>query len=106
MIVALERAVARLEKHPKLSSHIIFKGGFVLFKTVDTTRFTRDVDALAIGISRQKVPEMVEAALNLDLNDGLWYGDLIVEDLVDQGPYGGFRFNCAFKSVIHPKVMI
>lgn len=97
MIVALERAIARLESHPRLSTHIVFKGGFVLLKTVDTVRFTRDVDALALGISRERVPEMVDRALKLDLDDGLWYGDFEVEDLVDQGSYGGYRFNCAFQ---------
>lgn len=103
MVVALERAIARLESHPRLSSHLIFKGGFVLMKTVDTVRFTRDVDALAIGVSRQRVPEMVKRALTLDLDDGLWYGDLEVEDLEDQGSYGGYRFNCAFQIGDHPK---
>lgn len=97
LILALERAVARLEQHPRLSEHLVFKGGFVLLKTVDTTRFTRDVDALAIGVSKSRVASMVERALKLELNDGLWFGDLNVEDLTDQGPYGGFRFNCAFQ---------
>lgn len=103
VIVALERAIARLESHPRLSSHIVFKGGFVLLKTLDTIRFTRDVDALALGISRERVPEMVDRALKLDLDDGLWYGDLQVEDLVDQGSYGGYRFNCAFQIGDPPK---
>lgn len=96
-VIALERAVARLENHPKLSSHLVFKGGFVLFKTTDSVRFTRDVDALALGVSRKSVPEMVERALKIDLDDGLWFGDLQVTDLKDQGPYGGYTFNCAFQ---------
>jgi predicted nucleotidyltransferase component of viral defense system len=103
MVVALERAIARLESHPRLSSHLIFKGGFVLLKTVDTSRFTRDVDALALGVSRESVPNMVERALKMDLDDGLWFGDLKVEDLVDQGPYGGYRFKCAFQIGNPPK---
>ena len=48
VILALERAVARIEAEPKLSKHLIFKGGFLLFKSVDTTRYTRDVDALVL----------------------------------------------------------
>ncbi len=103
VIVALERAIARLESHPRLSSHIVFKGGFVLLKTLETVRFTRDVDALALGIARERVPEMVDRALKLELDDGLWYGDLQVEDLVDQGAYGGYRFNCAFQIGDPPK---
>jgi hypothetical protein len=97
VIVALERAIARIEAHPRLSSHFVFKGGFVLLKTVDTPRFTRDVDALAIGVPRERVPEMIDRALKLDLDDGLWFTDLKTEDLVDQGSYGGYRFTCAFQ---------
>lgn len=103
VVVALERAIARFENHPRLSSHLIFKGGFVLLKTLDTLRFTRDVDALALGISRSRVPEMVDRALKLDLDDGLWFGDLSAKDLTDQGPYGGYRFDCAFQIGDPPK---
>lgn len=103
LVVALERAIARIERHPRLSEHLIFKGGFVLLKTVDTTRFTRDVDALAIGISRTRIVGMVEHALKIDLDDGLWFGDIEVDDLKDQGPYGGYRFNCAFQIGDPPK---
>jgi predicted nucleotidyltransferase component of viral defense system len=103
LVVALERAIARLERHPRLASHLIFKGGFVLLKTVATTRFTRDVDALAIGVSRTSIVGMIEHALKIDLDDGLWFGDIEVDDLKDQGPYGGYRFNCAFQIGDPPK---
>ncbi len=103
LIVALERAIARLERHPRLSGHLVYKGGFVLLKTFDSTRFTRDVDALAIGISRTSVVGMVEHSLKIDLYDGLWYGDIKFEDLKDQGPYGGYRFTCAFQVGEPPK---
>jgi hypothetical protein len=97
VVIALERAVARLESHPRLKDHLIFKGGFVLLKTIETNRFTRDVDALAFEISKQDVPLHVSRALSLDLDDGLWFGDLQMEELVDQGPYGGLRFSCAYQ---------
>ena len=97
LIVALERAVARLERHPRLQEHLIFKGGFVLLKVMDSSRFTRDVDMLAIGVSRERVADMVKHALKLDLTDGLWFGDVQIKDLKDQGPYGGYRFDCAFQ---------
>ena len=76
LILALERAIARIENHPKLSNHIIFKGGFVLLKTISSGRFTRDVDALALGLSRKKVPSLIEEALSFDLDDGFWFGDI------------------------------
>jgi predicted nucleotidyltransferase component of viral defense system len=96
MIVALERAIARIENHPRLSSHLVFKGGFVLLKITETDRFTRDVDALALDISRKEVPKLIGSALSVDLDDGLWFGEVVTEDLTDQGPYGGYRFTCAF----------
>jgi predicted nucleotidyltransferase component of viral defense system len=97
IIFALERAVSRLETHSRLSDHLIFKGGFVLLKTIETNRFTRDLDALAYEISKKDIPELVKNALCVDLNDGVWFGDIIVEDLKDQGLYGGLRFDCAYQ---------
>jgi len=97
LIVAMERAVARLESIPLLSQHLIFKGGFVLLKTTDTHRFTRDIDALAHTISKEDVPPLIEAAMTNDLDDGFWYGDFQMEDLPDQGDYGGLRLDCAFQ---------
>src|ERR1700733_11370210 len=91
VIIALERAVARLERHSRLKTHLIFKGGFVLLKTIETHRFTRDVDALAFEISKQDVPQHVLDALSQDLDDGVWFGDIQVKDLIDQGAYGGIR---------------
>lgn len=109
MILALERVIARVENHKKLSKHFVFKGGFVLLKTLNSDRFTRDVDALAIGLSRKQVPGLVQDALSQNLHDGLWFGDVKTSDLVNQGPYGGYTFNAAFTigkapSVKDPKI--
>ncbi len=97
IIVAIERVVARLERHPQLSKHLVFKGGFVLLKTIHTSRFTRDIDALALNLPRESIVTMVPHALKVDLHDGFWFGDVKVEDLKNQGPYGGYRFSCAFQ---------
>jgi hypothetical protein len=97
VVVALERAVARLQTQPKLADHLIFKGGFVLFKVMMNPRFTRDVDAIALDIHKSDIPDLVVAALETDLNDGLWFGDVQTEDLNDQGVYGGYRFSFAFQ---------
>jgi len=40
LVLALERVVARSERHAKLSNHIVFKGGFVLLKSLEEPRFT------------------------------------------------------------------
>lgn len=97
IIVALERAVARLEQHEALCEHLVFKGGFVLLKTTDTPRFTKDIDALAVAIRRENVPAYVQSALAKDLDDGLWYGGAEVKDLEEQGLYGAYRFMAPFQ---------
>lgn len=97
VILALERAVARLQAHPTLSKHLIFKGGFVLLKTLESSRFTRDLDALGIGLSRSRLPAMLENALKTNLRDSLFYTAFDHRNLEDQGDYGGLRFSCAFQ---------
>lgn len=97
VIVALERAIARIENEPVLAKQLVFKGGFVLFKLIESPRFTRDVDALAFGLASRKIPSLMESALASDLDDGFWYGDLKSEPLEHQGDYKGVRFSVAFQ---------
>lgn len=97
VIVALERAVARLEQMNEIAGHLIFKGGFVLLKIFDGRRFTRDADALAVSIPKEKVKKLIPNALLMDMNDGMWYGDIQVLDIEEQGNYGSFRFDSAFQ---------
>lgn len=97
IIVALERAIARLLRNKELSEHLIFKGGFVLLKSFESQRFTRDADALAIAISKEKLKDLVNKALADDLHDGLWFGNVNHRELTEQGEYGAYRFDCAFQ---------
>lgn len=97
IIVALERAIARLLRSKELSEHLIFKGGFVLLKTYMSLRFTRDGDALAVSIDKEKFKSFVSQALAVDLDDGMWFGDIQITDLEDQDRYGAYRFDCAFQ---------
>ena len=97
VIVALERAIARIEQHQELKNNIIFKGGFVLLKIAGSERFTRDADALAININKDKLRDGICQALAQDIDDGLWFGDIKVEDLEAQGEYGSYRFDCAYQ---------
>jgi predicted nucleotidyltransferase component of viral defense system len=97
VILAIERAIARLSSSPDLSEHLIFKGGFVLLKNYDSSRFTRDADTLAVNISKEKIYESVQTALSTDLDDGLWFGDIQVQELTEQGEYGAYRFDCAYQ---------
>ncbi|OGQ04511.1 MAG: hypothetical protein A2W61_04750 [Deltaproteobacteria bacterium RIFCSPLOWO2_01_44_7] len=97
IIVALERIIARLSRSKDLASHLVYKGGFVLLKSYENLRFTRDADVLAIAISKDKLKNLVCAALDVDLDDGLWFGNLQIQELTEQGEYGAYRFDCAFQ---------
>ena len=97
VILALERAVARIEAEPNLAESLIFKGGFLLFKSIDTTRYTRDVDALAQGISPTNVAKFIKQALDKYLDDCLWFCEVRESPLPNQGPYGGLQFSVAFQ---------
>ena len=66
-------------------------------RAYQSERFTRDLDALAADISKDELQYLVSEAIKQDLNDGLFYGDVEVEDLVDQGQYGGCRFKLPFQ---------
>ena len=97
IIVAIERMVKRLECDSVLGKHLLFKGGFVLIKYFGSSRFTRDLGALGINISKDDVKELVPQALVVDLKDGFWFGNVKCKELVDQGDYGGYRFDMAFQ---------
>src|SRR5215831_8141721 len=73
IILALERIVARLTNDPKLNRHLVYKGGFVLLKTLGSDRFTRDLDALGVGIEKSQAENLVPEALAVDLIDGFWF---------------------------------
>jgi predicted nucleotidyltransferase component of viral defense system len=103
VIIAIERIVARLQASKLLSKHLIYKGGFVLLKTYGSNRFTRDLDALGMGLAKEEITEHVPVALDNDIDDGFWFGDVKIQQLIDQGEYGGLRFNLAFHLGDPPK---
>ena len=97
IIVTLERIVARLVTNQFLKEHLIFGGGFVLFKEFGSDRFTKDADAIINGISKDKLIEEVTKALAIDLEDGFWFGDPAGEELETESGYGGYRFQILYK---------
>ncbi len=69
IVLAIERVVARLEYSAELRSHLVFKGGFVLLKVLESDRFTRDLDALCKGIDKNDAQDLIKEALLTDLDD-------------------------------------
>ncbi len=97
IVLGLERILARLIYHKELEKHLVYKGGFVLMKTLGSDRFTRDLDALGVGIDKGDVEKLVPLALDADIQDGFWFGDVQIKPLEEQGEYGALRFDCAFQ---------
>lgn len=96
IVLAIERVIARLENSAELRNHLIFKGGFVLLKVLESDRFTRDLDALCEGINKKDAQDLINKALLTDLDDGFWFGEIRVQNLEEQGEYGALRFDCAY----------
>jgi hypothetical protein len=88
----LERVAARLASNLDLAKHVVFKGGYVGLKVHRSPRYTIDRDALAIGLSLDKVARSAKAAIEDTLfDDGVWFVFEEFVDLKTQGEYGGSR---------------
>lgn len=53
----------------------LINGINIEFRWFDGHRFTRDADALAVSIPKEKLEKLIPKALLADLNDGMWYGE-------------------------------
>jgi len=95
--VALERLVARIQSSSFLEDKIIFCGGFVLYKEGLTDRYTRDVDMISSEENQKQVVQEIKNAIELDLGDGFWFGETIIEDIAEEVEYGGVRFKPLYK---------
>ena len=93
----LERMVARIASSPKLSKKLIIKGGFLLFKTLESERFTVDLDALGKNIDADKLKREVPSAMEQDLNDEVSFFFIKAEDLKHIESYEGIRFVFAYR---------
>jgi hypothetical protein len=92
----IERLVMRLQASQQLSSHLIFRGGFVMLKSYGSNRTTIDLDASLYGISIEDAEASVRSILSQDWQDGLWMGEIIGEDLKHQTEYAGRRLTIRF----------
>lgn len=97
VLIALERILARITINEYLSEKLIFKGGLVLAKVYGSNRYTRDIDALGQNINYEWLKLEVIQALEKDINDGIWFGDINILELKHQEKYEGLRFDMAFQ---------
>lgn len=90
-IFLIERLVARLIANTKLSSNLVFKGGFVGLKVYDSPRYTVDLDALLVKSNIGQTLDHAKNQAEIDLDDGVWFRFERQIDLATQGEYGGIR---------------
>jgi YD repeat-containing protein len=88
----LERAVARLVWQPDLGEHLCFKGGYVALRVYGSSRFTKDVDALLVGIDKEEAITKIQDAMKIELDDGVWFKYHAQAAIKGQTDNGGLRF--------------
>ncbi len=96
-IVVLERVVARLLTRDFIREHMIFSGGFVMIKSYDSERFTKDLDAIIRNIPVRKFFEELKTALATDLGDGFHFWNIEEESLDIKSVYAGIRYKFHYK---------
>jgi len=100
---AIERLITRLQNTPRLSKHLVFKGGFVMLKSYGSNRSTVDLDTSLQNLSLEEAESMVRKVIAGDWSDGLWMGAVESEKLDHQTDYAGLRLVIRF-SFGEPKV--
>ncbi len=93
---AIERLVVRLQSSPKLSRHLIFKGGFVMLKTYGSNRSTIDLDTSLQNLSIEEAEDLARQIIPTDHQDGLWMGQIESQNLDHQTEYAGLRLIIRF----------
>lgn len=90
-----ERILERISKS-KYKGKIILKGGLLLTSLIgDDERTTKDMDATIKGIPLTKVnvKKIFNEILDINVNDGVSFEIISVNDIRLEDEYGGFRLN-------------
>lgn len=87
----LEKLVLRLVHEEHLSSHFVFKGGYVGLRVYSSPRYTVDLDVLLIRNKLSDILELVKHCVQLDMGDEVWFSFERTVDLLTQGEYPGLR---------------
>jgi Nucleotidyl transferase AbiEii toxin, Type IV TA system len=87
----LEPALARLMSDRTLAKHLVFKGGYVSVRVYESPRYTTDLDAVVHTGDKAKVLKLAKTAMNIYLQDHVWFAFEKEIDLVTQNEYGGTR---------------
>jgi predicted nucleotidyltransferase component of viral defense system len=99
MLLAQERFLARLLTLDE-GKHFIWKGGSLFlreYSTLETPRYTVDIDLLLKGIDFKKTFSILNKACDISLEDGFEFNEIISTPMERDTPYGGDRFQIKWK---------
>ncbi len=96
-IVVFERVVARLLTRDFIRENMIFNGGFVMIKSYDSERFTKDLDAIIRNVPAKNLFKEVKTALTTDIGDGFQFWNIEEENLDMKSGYAGIRYKFHYK---------
>lgn len=99
MLLAQERFLARLLSLDE-GNNFIWKGGSLFlreYSTLETPRYTVDIDLLLRGIDFNKTYEILNKACEISLEDGFEFNDILSTPMERETPYGGDRFQIKWK---------
>lgn len=99
MLLAQERFLARLLSLDE-GKHFIWKGGSLFlreYSTLETPRYTVDIDLLLRGIDFKKTFDILNKACDISLEDGFEFNEIISTPMERETPYGGDRFQIKWK---------
>jgi hypothetical protein len=77
---------------------MIFSGGFVMFKTFESNRFTLDLDAIIRRVATKELNSEIESALRTDIGDGFVFWGLKEEKLDMKSGYMGVRYSFHYRT--------
>jgi predicted nucleotidyltransferase component of viral defense system len=99
MLLAQERFLARLLSLDE-GKYFIWKGGSLFlreYSTLETPRYTVDIDLLLRGIDFKKTFNILNKACDISLEDGFEFNEIISTPMERETPYGGDRFQIKWK---------
>ena len=94
-----EHILERISKS-KYKHNIILKGGLLLSSIIgDEERTTKDMDATlkSISLEKENVEIIIKEILSIDIDDGIFYEIVSINDIRLESEYGGFKINILAK---------
>ena len=105
LLLSQERFMARLSSLPQ-GSNFVWKGGSLilrLYQNLPQPRYTLDIDLLLQDLKMEKVENIFELAMKVQLNDSFEFLSIKKDFMKRATPYGGERYSINWKMLGKPR---